>query len=232
MLTKLTEQMTTAEKLAAQNTNNQFLNYEIQNAVNILYPIGSIWVGGKYEATEVDFNTGNVIHTAGEPINPADLFGGTWELIDKEFKSNSIADTENTGHMFTVDTSSIAEINNYEVYAIYSGHTIRLRLKVKPSIGFNTDDKVRFGYFVLSELGITSFYHSILSIPLMGDAGGGLLMGNIGTDGEVYINDTIKETISGDLYLNVVVPCRVENMLDSFCDKFYWKRIDPVEVEG
>lgn len=216
----LTETMDNIKEDVKNINDDAVFNQDFkQLLLDIEHPIGSIWVGGKYEAT-------------GDPINPADLFGGRWELIDKEFKSNSIADTENTGRMFTVDTSSIAEINNYEVYAIYSGHTIRLRLKVKPSIGFNTDDKVRFGYFVLSELGITSFYHSILSIPLMGDAGGGLLMGNIGTDGEVYINDTIKETVANDLYINETIVCKSDKMLNEFCDKFYWKRIDSVEVEG
>lgn len=178
------------------------------------YPVGSIWVGGK--------------DSKGNKINPADLFGGSWTLIDKEFKSQAISESDNGGKMFrnsSPDFEQSKPFNSYEIYAILAGHTIRFRFKGAPSFEMTSDTSYIMGTIVLSSLGITSLHHGIYSVPFMGDGGNGLIMANIEPDGTFKVNDTIKDTTAGGgLFMNEEITCKYDNMLDSFCDKFYWKR--------
>ena len=169
--------------------------------LNALYPIGSVYITSTNS-------------------NPANTLGGSWTLVDKEFKSVKHSEAD-TGDRFTKTT----DVSSYDLYMIYGGHTIRLRLGFKLTAGYNKDDVVNVGDLILSNIGVSGLYHSILSIPAMGDAGNGLLMGNISNSGTVYINDVVKaSTAGGSLYINEEITLKKDEMLDSFCDKFYWKR--------
>lgn len=188
----------TAENIVLKQ---QLLDYE--------RPIGTVWIGGKDENNE--------------PINPADLFGGEWKLIDKEFKSTSISDIANNGKLFTVSDN----VTSYTVYAIYGGHSIRLRIEFTPSIALNSDDTVSIGTLSLENLGITSLYHSVISVPGLSDASNGLVMCNIDTSGSIIVNDIVKATTANKaIFINKEITSRQDSMLDSFCDKFYWERIE------
>lgn len=186
--------------------SNKAIKQYIDNKVD--YAIGSIWVGGK----DQDDN----------PLNPADIFGGEWKLIDKEFSSTARLDTENSGKIFTKST----EISEYEHYAIYGGHTIRIRFGFKPKISFDSDDAVKIGDFIWKEIGITGLYHSLIGITALSDVSNGLVMANIDKSGTLTVNDVIKNTTADQMiYINKDITCRYDTMLDSFCDKFYWQKI-------
>jgi hypothetical protein len=170
-----------------------------------LYPIGTVYI-----TRTADMDLGA-------------LFGGTWRLIDKEFKSVSVTDTANEGLMF----SKSDNISAYSVYAIYGGHTIRLRLGFTPTIALNDDSTVEIGNPNLGEFGVESLFHSIMSVPALSDGANGLVMANIDTTGAVVVNDIVKSTTANSgLYINEEITCRYDKMLDSFCDKFYWERIE------
>ncbi len=172
------------------------------------HPVGSIWIGGK------DIN--------GNPTNPADLFGGTWELIDKEFAS--IAYTDNgANNAFTV--SDI--VSSYNILNIYGGHTIRMRLTFTPTVAFDKDSVVfQIGQFNLEKIGVNGLASSIISIPAMSDPANGLVMATIGYTGAVTVTDFIKSTTANQyIYINAEITCLGGNMLDEFCDKFYWQRV-------
>lgn len=168
--------------------------------LNALYPIGSVYIT----------STNN---------NPANTLGGSWQLIDKEFKSQKLADTD-TGTLLTKTSNT----TSYDIYAIYGGHTIRFRLGFILTTAYDSDSNVDVGQLNFDELGVTGLYHSILQVPAMGDAGNGLLMGNISNSGLVYVSDRIKASSDGTLYINKDITVKKDEMLDSFCDKFYWKR--------
>lgn len=169
-----------------------------------LYPVGTVYI------------------TKTADINLGELLGGTWNLIDKEFRSATRVD-ENAGKMF-IKTSKIA---NYQVYALYGGHTIRLRLSFTPTVALSSDDTVEIGRLIMSELGLNGIYHSIIAISALGDGANGLVMTSINADGEVFVSDVVKSTIANQpLYINKEITCLQSKMLDSFCDKFYWERTE------
>lgn len=186
----------------SSNERKCYVNGDEVLTVGSAYPVGSVYC-----------NSTNT--------NPADILGGTWELIDKEFKSTAYSD-DGTKGAFAHDTTNIS---GYQVYNIYGGHTIRLRLGFTPKIAFTDDSAVNIGNFDFSKIGVSGFYHSIISVPAMSDAGNGLVMTTISNAGEITVNDVVKSTVANQmLYVNEEVTCKYDNMLDEFCDKFYWKR--------
>lgn len=185
----------------SSNLKKCYVNGEEVLTLDTAYPVGSVYCSST--------NT-----------NPTEIFGGTWELIDKEFKSNYFAD-EGTGGAFTVSSN----VSAYQIYSIYGGHTIRLRLFFTPKVAFTDDSTVSIGKFDMTKMGITGFYHSITATPAMSDGGNGLVMATISYDGTVEVNDVIKNTTANQgLYVNKEITLRHNEMLDSFCNKFYWKR--------
>lgn len=180
-----------------------------QQLLDFEHPIGSVWVGGKDESDT--------------PLNPTDIFGGEWKLIDKEFQSKAINDTAGNEALLTVS----GYITSYDVYAIYSGHTIRLRIGFTPNIALNSDDTVAIGTLNFNNLGISSLYHSLLGVPALSDASNGLVMCNIENSGAIYVNDIVKATTADKrIYINQELTIRFNNMANSFCDKFYWERTE------
>jgi hypothetical protein len=91
----------------------------------------------------------------------------------------------------------------------------------------NDDSTVEIGNLNLGEFGVESLFHSIMSVPALSDGANGLVMANIDTTGAVVRNDIVKSTTANSgLYINEEITCRYDKMLDSFCDKFYWERIE------
>lgn len=194
-------------------SNNAVANLAIKKYIDDKYPVGSVWVGGKNGDT---------------PIDPSTIFGGNWRLIDKEFASISIKDENGTGGLFAREEI----VSGYELLALCSGHTIRLRLGFTPNTVFEdnyggNEISKAVGQLNLEKLGITTFYHSLVDIVAMSDASNGLLMAIINTNGLVSISDVIKSnTANQEVIISTEITCRGDDMLDSFCDKFYWQRTE------
>lgn len=186
-----------AEAIAALEVNT-----EEANLFMAMHPVGSLY-------------------WSGENVNPAATYGGEWELVDKEFASVAYND-DGTKGAFAMSTN----VNSYQIFAIYNGHTIRVRLAFTPTVAIASDDVVQIGQFNLEKIGVNSFYHSLISIPAMSDSSNGLVMVTIGTDGSVYANDIVKSTTANkEIIINETITFKSDNMLDSACDKFCWKRV-------
>lgn len=214
------------------------------------HPIGSIWIGGKYDATEVDLDTGDVIHTAGEPINPADIFGGKWELIDKEFASTHEQyyrgnQTSVSGH--TIVDDNYIDISNTATEAVKlgfscHGHSVRLRLGITNPSQFadntvkliNKIDWTKFGFTQLP----MGFNNSVIAHS--DNANGAIVLTIVYNTGSITSNEIIAGSlnvtpplqVNGDnpYWTEITFLVATQHMLDSFCDKFYWRRIKPTEV--
>lgn len=155
-------------------------------------------------------------------INPSS-FGGSWELIDKEFTATNGAVAGGFTHNTTNITSS-------ECHYVKAGHTIMINLAFNNKVVLN-DTAVIIGTIQLSTLGITSIPvdDAIDAIHVIGysDGGGKALFISILADGVVRVDDVVP---SGNMavdrwsFVTFTMTIPPSNMLDSACNKFYWKR--------
>ena len=170
-----------------------------------MYPVGSVYCSST--------NT-----------NPATQFGGTWSLIDKGFKTAYIEITQ----------SATDYLSGFEVISIRTDQTVRFRMKLTTNVEIN-DTSVTLGTVDLTKHGLTLdgdnyFLYSILGGVAISDGGQATIYYDLNSNGTLDTNDVL--TVSGthvlpagsSFYINAVVTVRANQMIDSFCDKFYWKR--------
>ncbi len=165
------------------------------------------------------YPVGSVIMTS-ENTNPGEYIEGTWELIDKEFKS--VYEGSLSSAFSATNCSSVS------CYVTRTGHTIQLRLQANNAVALS-DATVILGNFVPSILGVTSLGMSYRHYSAPTDAGNAILVLYI--DGtELGCRDVIGKT-SGEITgtgnqftLNVDWNLEYTYLLDAYCDKFYWER--------
>jgi hypothetical protein len=163
-----------------------------------MYPIGSVYITN----TKKD---------------PSGYFGGTWECIDKEF----VCVSNSTG--FTND-----KVSSSSFIWVRSGHTIYCRLTFTNSTTLN-DTQVKLGKIDCATLGVTDLTYDKFPVGYT-DGGGAFLMITIDNAGDVTVEDVVDK--GGTNQVSSGASCRVdftcviphENMLESACSKFYWKR--------
>lgn len=188
--------------------NNNKLNWKkrvffYEDILNFFYPVGSIYI--------MPTNT-----------SPATLFGGTWELVDKHFKSH-VGKTDGTTYF-----TPASGITSSGSYVMRNGHTLWIRQTVLLNKAAN-DDGFDLGTFNLAELGVTDTYCSFLNQLSFSDGGNsGIVWSFTYNTGvvkqiDVFNKTSISSGTSFYLLLNFSVP--MSCMLDSACDKFFWKRI-------
>ncbi len=171
-----------------------------EDIIDLIYPIDSIFV----TATN---------------INPVSLFGGTWELVDKEFAPLVIYGDD----LFSKNTTNTS---NHTCYATRAGHEIHLELNLNNKIALNDDTKT-MGTFNLNNLGITRF-NNVMDITGFTDGGNCAIFFSISTSGILTILDIIPESsVVASKHLDSCVTAVItpDYMLDNACNKFYWKRI-------
>ena len=167
---------------------------------------------------------GTVIITSSN-TNPSVYYGGTWELIDKEFKnfSNTYSSTE----VSKIATSENATVTQVVVQRV--GHTIVLRVGFETKIELNDND-INLFTLNLSELGVVDFRFGAYFITIPVDNKDGIIIGSLESNGVVLSSDVIMKgnaTVmpsgaNASLFIERNVHSAV--MLDEACDKFYWKR--------
>lgn len=188
------------------NNLNQLQN-NVEEAIDLVHPIGAVLI--------TNANT-----------NPSSKLGGTWKLINKEFSSTKNSDT-GSGNYFNKNTTNVGD---YGLYFVRNGNSIDVRLMVKNNVELG-DDKVILGNILFESLGFSQMYYSLYSHLGGTDGGNAVVQCNLMYDtGEVSANDVVHKTtgsnvaVNSEIYFEFSFTVPMEYMLDSACDKFYWKR--------
>lgn len=166
------------------------------------------------------YRIGDVIITSTN-TNPSGSFGGTWILIDKEFAARS-------GN-YTTSTVITSNCTSRYIYASWHGHSIEIDGNFVNKVAI-TDSELHMFTMTPANFGVSGFAHNRV-VPLVSDGGAATIISEFYDDGGVATQDVMQRgsntaslaagnTISITLTMNITYNL----MLDSFCDKFYWKR--------
>jgi hypothetical protein len=231
------------------NTDTGATSVEVTGTGNAVtgatYDAGSRKLTLTKGATYSSFPIGSVIMThkelaSGETsaaANPATLLGlpGTWTLIDKEFKS-SVSSIGGPGN--EVSPAGTGFYLSGET-AIRTDHTILLQIGVSVSTSSGITAKpnveaITMATLRLARYGISGLERSTGNeIAFATDANGtsGAICYYITKEGVLTLHDVLggagnrKLNNNTFMYINTVIPIIDHTlMIDSFCDKFYWKR--------
>ena len=170
----------------------------------------------------IGYQIGDVVITS-TIENPSSRLGGTWELIDKEFKYDG-------GTVSDCFTANSTNVTSHDFKYVRSGHSIFMRLNIVNKVAL-TDTTLGLGVFDWEKLGFTSLYYGMFELLGASDGGQAIVMARIQASGEMTTTDV--HNINGShnigaesvIYWNFTYPIHYPEMLDSACDKFYWKRI-------
>jgi hypothetical protein len=205
------------------------------------------WRDDQYPSARSLYSAFDKIHPVGcvlcltENTNPAELYNhGTWELIDKEFayyfRDLANADTDGI-KSWTPDTATASSPLSSGLIA---GHSVTLRLALKvTSDGLNyiqglentTDTGFTLGVVNPATFGLTLLPMKYNGIPFVIDDGSLVGIASISQEGTVTVTDCWSpdgtNTIKADaaINLNLSYTTQLEYMIDSFCNKFYFKRV-------
>lgn len=150
--------------------------------------------------------------------NPSSYYGGTWVLIDKGFESKHSL----VAGGFTPATNITAG----DTYVDRGGNTLRIRQDITINTALS-DNTCELGTFVWSKIGITELPMSINDAVTYRDGANGGIVWSLYSSGKVEQIDILDNTTitSGNkFFLDFTFVVDSGRMVDSFCNKFYWKR--------
>ncbi len=196
------------------------MGQSVENSVNavrsIIQPVGSVYIASSAE------------------FNPSMLYGGEWELFDKEFKSSS-GDLEASDFEFYNNTT-LFKPSDATTGASYirAGHDLRLRICIYLNVNITNTTTQLLKIKNLSALGIGDWDCNFYNLLCGSDGGNAVIIAQLVDGGLLETTEVVTKT-SGDLtidtgnppvvFADVTIPIRHEYMLNEYCDKFYWKRI-------
>lgn len=199
---------------------------------------GDLSVKGKVEAANVH-PVGSVVITS-TPNNPQDIYGGTWKLFDKDFRSESYFTSSFTDNKIKDYFTVRKGIGDYKVGYSRAGHSIRLRLTAVVSTGWQYTNDIVLGHFNLEKLGIgkDAVAGDFFNHPGGNELNHSVILANLDfstgalerreivrfayTKGAIAGESSIRNSeVTWDFSFMVTNP---EKMINSFCDKFYWRR--------
>lgn len=172
--------------------------------IDNVYPVGSVYVSS-------------------ENVNPASVFGGTWELVDKLLKHASY--NQNT-NVFLIDANNVSTLG--ASLLTVDGNTMEFYVNVGTSVALG-DTPVNLFTIALKSIGISAF-DAVKRIIGYSDGGNGLVNASVSDSGLVAANDVVTKTSGGTIasgstmQFNAVWKIPVESRMDAFCDRFFWKR--------
>jgi hypothetical protein len=189
------------------------------------FPVGSIIIMGPDPAS-----------ATGAPINPNGKIEGEWTLIDKSFKYG-ITDIGPPNSF----SSSESGISISGETAIRTDHSLLIKLGVASAndITISTSQSsVLLVSLNLARLGVNQLSSAstrgiAFASSTNASAAGAAVCYDIQKDGKVYLNDVVNSgsstlTLKKNMYMyiNAIIPINHIDMIDSFCDKFYWQRTE------
>ena len=155
--------------------------------------------------------------------NPSTLYGGTWSLIDKQFKTQRI----------TITPTLTEKVSAATVYAYLSDHKIDLQINITPAAAI-TDTTVNLITIDPKACGATAFGSSSRWYTSFSDVSNVVICYVITTAGVVSIRDVLvrgsssanlaKPTESLSNFQIIVSLTSISQMVDSFCNRFYFQR--------
>ncbi len=189
------------------------------------------------------FPIGSILITA-QSANPTTTLGGTWTLVDKEFKNATI--TLGTDPSTPTSVAGPATSISSETI-IYNDHSILLRLDIQVRSSSTITTGIGQDPVLLADLSIGNYGNygvTRLSSGIVKDiafatpndtTASSVICYSIDEEGNLWLNDilnagagtgTVTRKLSGGthIYINTVIPIPYTDMKDSYCDKFYWKR--------
>ena len=191
---------------------------EFKNKPNTDTPINATNLNNNFKEVHP---IGTVIITSTN-TNPSSNLGGTWELIDKEFESEA----SDSNNMFSANSNN-CELTSY--YYTRSNHSIQIRLYFTNKVALS-DTTVNLGNFDLENIGVTGLPFGLNNLLGSSDGGNAIFISTLDySNGELDVIDIIgkNESIAANSSCRLLfdVEINYNRMIDSFCDKFYWKRI-------
>ena len=165
----------------------------------------------------------NAVYVTATNKNPANLLGfGTWTMTDKAFKAQDI----DLSSLVTLTTANCSEV---AVVAHLTGHSIDFYGSLVTEVAL-TDSTVELFTIKPKTIGLSAFDHTA-QYPVLSDNGNAIICYALTSAGVVSSRDVIVRGSSSaslaagsgrSFVFSINLPYTV--MLDSFCDKFYWKR--------
>ena len=168
------------------------------------------------------YGIGDILITSTN-TDPSKRYGGSWELVNKEFAEANFAFTE---EHCTLNTDLVSAISGT---LIRTGHTIRLlgNWTTAATIG---DDSNLLWTFHLDDMGVNQFGF-VNRFSHFSDGGQVAIEYYSTSNGELQSRDIMRRgSDTADLPAGVGVSFQFvwhvfsDFMLDDACDKFYWKR--------
>ncbi len=224
---------------------------QIQSTTNMIISgdTATVWSDAKYPSAKAALNNahpiGSVVITntntsPATAINDTrEWLGGTWELVDKEYSPTVNDNVYWTPTMS--DTTARAEASGF---VIRTNHLIDLTMQLTTKVVVSTANN--------AQLTLGGIDHGAIG-GIGGEAARPLYFGFSGSKfaNAVYTNGSTTEgcviryslgptggftifevynankqlPVGTTIYVNTSIPMDPEFMGDSFCDKFYWKRI-------
>ena len=196
--------------LTAENNKDLF-------AIHILKVIGIRFNNSSASSLD-DIYPVNSVYISSTNTNPATSLGGTWELIDKEFSPTT---SSNTG--FTASS----DITTNSVRWSRSGHSLDFEFTFTSSAAL-TDEATTLGTLDYSVMGVERLNHTLRVVGGSDGANSLFILYINATTGEVQSVDSIGEATvaaGNSCYAFFSMNINPDFMLDSACNKFYWKRV-------
>lgn len=200
------------------------------------------WTDAQYPSAKTLYSTYTTLLDLMHPVdsilttatntNPSATLGGTWELVDKEFRVNQLKLDSSYWTNTNATLLTGGSTDDDASICSWTGHSIFIRLGIYPTIEL-TDATLSMGKLNLPALGITSLPYSTRFGVTSSDAGNCYINYSFLRDtGELIVFDAINVdgahsmTVGTERYFYVHIQEEIPYTLmnDDFCDKFYWKR--------